>query len=55
MDMFKEEVVVSRNRLLSDILYVLCWVFLVVFAVYGVMLLQVVIFAFDLFALVMPV
>jgi len=55
MDMFKEEVVVSRNRLLSDILYVLCWVFLVVFAVYGVMLLQVVIFAFDLFALVMTV
>jgi len=55
MDMFKEEVVVSRNRMLSDILYVLCWVFLVIFALYGIMLLQVVIFAFDLLALVMTV
>ena len=27
MDCFKEDVVVSRNNLLGNILYVLCWVF----------------------------
>ena len=39
MDCFKEDVVVSRNNLLGNILYVLCWVFLVVFGLYGLLML----------------
>jgi len=51
MDMFKEEVVVSRNSLLGNILYALCWLCIVIFVFYGVMMLQIVIFAFDFYAL----
>ena len=31
MDNFKEEVVVKRNRALNSLLYVLCWVFMILF------------------------
>ena len=55
MDMFKEEVVVSRNPLPRNILYGICWILLVMFALYGFMMIQVVMFAFDLFALVAAV
>lgn len=48
MDNFKEDVVVRRNNLLGNVLYVLCWVFLVVFGFYGLMLLQVLMFAFSI-------
>ena len=47
MDCFKEDVVVSRNNLLGNILYVLCWVFLVVFGLYGLLMLQVLIVSFN--------
>ena len=47
MDCFKEDVVVSRNNLLGNILYVLCWVFLVIFGLYGLMMLQVLIVSFN--------
>ena len=48
MDNFKEDIVVSRNSVLPNVLYVLCWVFLVLFALYALLLLQVIFFAFDL-------
>ena len=47
MDCFKEDVVVSRNNLLGNILYVLCWMFLVVFGLYGLLMLQVLIVSFN--------
>ena len=47
MDCFKEDVVVSRNNLLGNILYVLCWMFLVIFGLYGLMMLQVLIVSFN--------
>ena len=53
LDNFKEDVVVRRNRLLPDLLYVVCWVLLVMFAVYASMLLQVVFYQFDLMTIVM--
>ena len=55
MDMFKEEVVISRNRLAGSILYGLCCFFLVILALYGLMMLQLVVFAFDVSALLMAV
>lgn len=47
MDCFKEDVVVSRNNLLGNVLYVLCWVFLVVFGLYGLLMLQVLLVSFN--------
>ena len=47
MDCFKEDVVVSRNNLLGNILYVLCWVFMVLFGLYGLLMLQVLIVSFN--------
>jgi len=44
MDHFKEDVVVSRNRLLGDILYAFSWVLVVVFGLYAFMLLQALMF-----------
>lgn len=55
MDNFKEDLVVARNNLLGNVLYVLCWVFLVVFALYGMLMMQVVFFAFDLASLLLTV
>lgn len=48
MDHFKEEVVLPRNNLLSNILYVLCWVGIVVFGLYGMLMLQMLMFALSL-------
>ena len=48
MDHFKEEVVVSRNRLLGDILYVLSWVLVVVLGLYAFILLQAMMFNFSI-------
>lgn len=48
MDCFKEDVVVSRNNLLGNVLYVLCWVFLVVFGLYGLLMLQVLLVSFNM-------
>ena len=45
MDHFKEEVVLPRNNLLGNILYVLCWVGIVFFGLYGMLMLQMVMFA----------
>ena len=53
MDCFKEDVVVSRNNLLGNILYVLCWVFLVIFGLYGLLMLQVLIVSFNVATVLM--
>jgi len=52
LDNFKEDIVSRRGHLLSDILYVICWVLVVAFAVYASMLLQLVFFQFDIMTLV---
>ena len=52
IDNFKEDLVVAHRNMLGNILYVLCWVFMVVFGLYGLLLLQTVFFAFDVFTLV---
>ena len=51
MDSFKEDVVTRRSRILPDILYVVCWVLIIMFGVYASMLMQVVFVQFSLMAL----
>ena len=41
MDNFKEDIVTSRSTLLPNLLYVLCWVMIVISGVYAFLLLQV--------------
>ena len=48
IDNFKEDLVVARSNVLNNILYALCWVLVVVFALYGMLMMQVVMFAFDI-------
>lgn len=55
MDNFKEDIVVSRNQTLPSILYVICWVFLVIFGLYALLMLQVLFVAFDVLTLLMTV
>ena len=55
MDSFKEDIVSPRNGMLGSVLYVLCWVFTVVFALYGLLLLQVLLFAVSVGTLAMAV
>ena len=37
MDHFKEDIVSPRAKALSNVLYVLCWVFIVLFGGYALM------------------
>jgi len=53
MDNFKEDVVCSRNRTVSGALYALCWVLIVVFGVYAMLLFQVVFLQFSIATLIM--
>ena len=55
MDHFKEEVVVARNSLLNNILYMLCWVLIVVFGLYGMLMLQMLMFAFSVGTILLTV
>ncbi|MBQ8617605.1 MAG: hypothetical protein IJ418_08820 [Clostridia bacterium] len=55
MDHFKEEVVIARNNLLGNILYVLCWVFIVVFGLYGMLMLQMLMFSFNIGSIILTV
>jgi len=55
MDHFKEEVVIPRNNLLGNILYMLCWVLIVVFGLYGMLMLQMLMFAFNIGTIVLTV
>ncbi|MBQ7825415.1 MAG: hypothetical protein IJ337_03565 [Clostridia bacterium] len=55
MDHFKEDVVISRNNLLGNILYVLCWVFIVVSGLYGMLMLQMLMFSFNVGTILLTV
>lgn len=48
LDNFKEDVVYRKNQTIHNILYMICWVFVVVFAMYASLLLQVVFMQFSL-------
>lgn len=52
MDHFMEEVVVKRNRALNDILFVAANILMVVFALFALMLVQVLVYQFDWIGLV---
>lgn len=52
MDHFKEDIVSPRAKVLSNVLYVLCWVFIVLFGGYALMMLQVVMLQFSVTGLV---
>ncbi len=47
MDHFKEDVIQPRNNLFGNILYMLCWVGIVVFGLYGMLMLQMLMFTFS--------
>ena len=47
MDHFKEEVVIARNSLLNNVLYLFCWVLIVVLGLYGMLMLQMLMFALS--------
>lgn len=53
LDNFKEDIVVSRSRVLPNILYALCWVFIVIFGMYAVMLFNVIFMQFSIPMLLM--
>lgn len=55
MDHFKEEVVIARNNLLGNILYMLCWVLIVVFGLYGTLMLQMLMFSFNIGSIILTV
>ena len=55
MDHFKEDVVIARNNLLGNVLYLLCWVLIVVFGLYGLLMLQMLMLAPGLGVLVLTV
>ncbi|MBQ7885683.1 MAG: hypothetical protein IJ313_02185 [Clostridia bacterium] len=55
MDHFKEDVVVARNNLLGNILYVLCWVFVVVFGLYGMLMFQMLMYSFNIGTILLTV
>lgn len=52
MDNFREDIAVNRRPLFNNILYAICWVLIVVFALYAAAMLQVVFLSFDIFTIV---
>ena len=52
MDNFKEDIVSPRSNALGNMLYALCWVFIVLFGAYALMMLQVVMVQFSVLTLV---
>ena len=52
MDNFKEDIVSPRSNALGNVLYALCWVFIVLFGAYALMMLQVVMVQFSVLTLV---
>lgn len=53
MDNFREDIVTAHNRVLGSILYVLCWVFLVFFGLNAIVMLNVMMYAFSVYTLLM--
>lgn len=52
MDNFREDIVVSRNQLMPSILYAICWIFIVLFGLYAVMVFNVLFYQFNVVSLV---
>ena len=55
MDNFKEDIVSSSSTLLPNILYVICWILVVIFGLYALLMLQVLFVAFSVSALLITV
>ncbi|MDY5348827.1 MAG: hypothetical protein SPG80_04700 [Candidatus Ventricola sp.] len=55
MDNFKEDIVSSRSTLLPNILYVISWIFVVIFGLYALLMLQVLFVAFSVSGLIITV
>ena len=47
MDNFKEDIVGRRSNVLPNILYALCWVMIVVFGLYALLMIQVLAMQFN--------
>lgn len=47
MDHFKEDVVISHNRLVPNILYAICWVFIVAFGLFALLSFEMVFMSFS--------
>ena len=52
MDNFKEDIVGRHSNVLPNILYALCWICIVVFGLYAMLMLQVLMMQFDVTTLV---
>ena len=55
LDNYKEDIVSRRSSALANILYALCWMLIVVNGLYAFLMLQVIMYQFDLISLVMLV
>lgn len=55
MDCFIEEIVVKRNRMMEDIMYVLCWIVLIFAGLYALLALQVVFYELSVMSVMMLV
>lgn len=53
MDNFKEDVVISHNRLLPNILYAICWVFIVALGLFALLSFEMVFAAFSVSTLLL--
>ena len=53
LDNFKEDVVYRRNQFLYNVLYMICWVFVIVLALYASLMMQVVFMQFNIMSLVL--
>ena len=53
LDNFKEDVVYRRNQFLHNVLYMICWVFVIVLALYASLMMQVVFMQFNIMSLVL--
>ncbi len=50
-DSFREDIVTAKSTALQNILYILCWIFIVIFGLYALLSLQIIFAAFDLVTL----
>lgn len=51
LDNFREDIAVNRRPLFNNLLYAISWVMIIVFAIYAAAVLQMMLYAFDLFLL----
>ncbi|MBR5225300.1 MAG: hypothetical protein IKV90_06535 [Clostridia bacterium] len=55
LDNFKEDIAVNRRPFFNNVLYALCWVMIVIFALYAAAMFQVIFMTFDIFTIVTTV